>query len=66
MQKLRFKDLQQQKIHPEINEFSQHHKNKTQKTMKKNYEAPRISVMKVETTSMMAASGQPLRTAANA
>ena len=30
--------------------------------MKKNYEAPRISVMKVETTSMMAASGQPLRT----
>ncbi len=34
--------------------------------MKKNYEAPRISVMKVETTSMMAASGQPLRTVANA
>lgn len=34
--------------------------------MKKNYVAPRISVTKVETTPILAASCQPLHTAAKA
>jgi hypothetical protein len=34
--------------------------------MKKNYVTPRISVMKVETTSILAASYQTLHTAAKA